>query len=401
MFALIFPLGYAWDLAFSGLAALAGVLSIPALRSARPPVRVVLPLVALVVWALVSMSWSRAAVDVHKLHKYADIEKLTGMKLVLQLGLYGALVAAAQRISPRGAQLALGTLAVALTLLALAVFGDALQGAAAYAWISARVGQHIPPDIAKRNIAQGDYVIMLFFWCAAVRASQTRWPLLSLITIGCAVGSSLFLHAVDATLAAFALSLVAFVLVRSTRIVGVVVLSLATTVYWILAPLAVLVGVHDGLIRTLRPLVQLSWEERLGPGRQPHLWFGHFPAHPRRGHPGLARTGRRGRGAGGGVLDRGLDLDRDGGPARPDRRRRGLGYSGGLSDYRRPEFRRLAGVVAGPGRHGRGGLRLPCPRPVRSPHHNGRRTRTVGRRLSPGLGPPGALCAFARTGQMG
>jgi O-antigen ligase len=90
-----------------------------------------------------------------------------------------------------------------------------------------------------------------------------RWQLLSLITIACAAGSSLFLHAVDATLAAFVLSLVAFVLVRSTRLVGVVVLSLATTIYWILAPLAVLTAVHAGLIRTLRPLVQKSWEERL------------------------------------------------------------------------------------------------------------------------------------------
>jgi O-antigen ligase len=90
-----------------------------------------------------------------------------------------------------------------------------------------------------------------------------RWQLLSLITIACAAGSSLFLHAVDATLAAFALSLIAFILVRSTRIVGVIVLSLATTIYWILAPLVVLAGVHDGVIRALRPMVQKSWEERL------------------------------------------------------------------------------------------------------------------------------------------
>ncbi len=65
MFALTFPLGYAWDLGFSGLAALAGMLCIPALRRARPPVRVLLPLLALVAWALFSLTWSRAAVDPH------------------------------------------------------------------------------------------------------------------------------------------------------------------------------------------------------------------------------------------------------------------------------------------------------------------------------------------------
>jgi len=263
MFALTFPLGYAWDLGFSGLAALAGVLCVPALRKARPPVRVMLPLVALVAWAVISLSWSRAAVDLHSLRRYADMEKLTGVKLVLQLGLYGVLAAAAQRISPRGARLALTALAVALAALGVAVLLDALQGAAAYAWITARVAHPITPDIALRNIAQGDYVIVLFFWCVAVRLAEMRWQVLNIVMIGCVAGSSLYLHAVDATLAAFVLSLGAFLLVRATRLLGVVVLGVATTVYWMTAPLVILAGVHGGLIKALRPHVQLSWDERL------------------------------------------------------------------------------------------------------------------------------------------
>jgi O-antigen ligase len=263
MFALIFPLGYAWDLGFSGLAAVAGILSIPALWRARPPVRVVLPLVALTAWALVSLAWSRAAIDPHSLHKYADIEKLTGMKLVLQLGLYGALVAAAQRISARGAASALNALVLALLALGVVVLLDALQSGAVYAWISAHVGQRLTPDIARRNIAQADYVIVLFFWVSAVRATQIRWQLMSLVTAACGIGSSLVLHAVDATLAAFALSFVAFVLVRWARVLGVILLGVATTVYWITAPLVVVAGVRFGVIAALRPHVQLSWEERL------------------------------------------------------------------------------------------------------------------------------------------
>jgi O-antigen ligase len=263
MFVLIFPLGYAWDLGFSGLAALAGLLSVPALRRARPPVRVLLPLMALVAWALVSLTWSRAAVDPHSLHKYADIEKLTGMKLVLQLGLYGALAAAAQRISPAGARFALAALVVALTALGAAVLLDAFQNGAIYAWISGHFGNSIPPDIAKRNIAQGDYVIVLFFWCAAVRATQMRWQILSIAVAACVAASSLFLHAVDATLAALVLSLLAFLLVRATRLFGVILLGIATTVYWMTAPLIVLAGVRAGLVRVLHPHVQLSWDQRL------------------------------------------------------------------------------------------------------------------------------------------
>jgi O-antigen ligase len=263
MFVLTFPLGYAWDLGFSGLAALAGALSIPTLRRARPPVRVILPLVLLVGWGLISLTWSRAAVDPRSLHKYADIEKLTGVKLVLELGLYGALVAAAQRIPRDGAGRALSALVIALAALAIAVMADATQSGAAYAWISARVGQHIPPDIARRNIAQGDYVIALFFWPAAVWAGQKRWTVLTMVTLACAAGSSLFLHAVDATLAALTLGLCAFLLVRTMRTVGVAILGVLTTVYWIAAPLAVLTGVRFGLIHALRPFVQKSWDERL------------------------------------------------------------------------------------------------------------------------------------------
>jgi O-antigen ligase len=263
MFALVFPLGYAWDLGFSGLAALACFLCIPALSRARPPVRVMLPLVLLVAWALLSLAWSRAGIDPHKLHKYADVQKLTGVKLVLQLGLYGAMAAAAQRISWRGAGTALTALVIALAVLGAAVLLDALQSAAAYAWISAHVAKPLTPDIARRNIAQGVYVIVLFFWCAAVRAVQTRRGLLTLVTAFCAIGSSLYLHAVDATLAALALGLVAFLLVLVARHIGVVLLAVATTVYWITAPLIVLAGVRGGLIAAIRPHVQLSWDERL------------------------------------------------------------------------------------------------------------------------------------------
>jgi O-antigen ligase len=47
------------------------------------------------------------------------------------------------------------------------------------------------------------------------------------------------------------------------RTVGVAILGVLTTVYWIAAPLAVLTGVRFGLIHALRPFVQKSWDERL------------------------------------------------------------------------------------------------------------------------------------------
>jgi O-antigen ligase len=51
--------------------------------------------------------------------------------------------------------------------------------------------------------------------------------------------------------------------VRWARVLGVILLGVATTVYWITAPLVVVAGVRFGVIAALRPHVQLSWEERL------------------------------------------------------------------------------------------------------------------------------------------
>jgi O-antigen ligase len=263
MFALTFPLGYTGSLGFAPLAALAGLVSVPALRQARPPMLVILPLAALVTWALFSLQWSRATVDPHSLRGYADLGKLTSVTLVLQLGLYAALVAAAQRLSSRGASLALTVLALALAALGLAVALDATQSGAAYAWISGRLGQVVRPDIAGRNIANGDFVIALLFWCAAVRLNQLRWQVLSLVMFACVVGSCLMLHEAHAAVAALALGLGAYCLVRMTRLFGVVILAVATTIYWMTAPLVVLTAVRGGLVMRLHAHVQPSWGQRL------------------------------------------------------------------------------------------------------------------------------------------
>ena len=390
MFALTFPVGYAGGLGFAALAALAGLLGAPALRQARPPVLVILPLAALAAWALFSLQWSRAAVDPHSLRGYADLGKLTGVTLVLQLGLYAALVAAAERLSSRGASLALTVLALALAALGLAVGLDAAQGGAAYAWISGRLGQVVRLDIAGRNIANGDFVIALLFWCAAVRLNQLRWQVLSLVMFACVVGSCLILHEARAAVAALALGLGAFLLVRATRAFGVAILAVATTIYWMTAPLVVLTAVHAGLVMKLHAHVQpsrcpdagprkaghleflhrqdhgeaLAW---LGAGRQPHLRGRHLASYPRRRPPAMAGVGRGRRGAGGAVLDRRLEPHRGSRAARSDRRRRRVGHGGGLSDHRRAQFRGLAGVVAGARRDGGRGVRLPGAIAVRRP----------------------------------
>ncbi len=98
------------------------------------------------------------------------------MKLVLQLGLYGASAAAAQRISLRGARIALTVLVLALTALGAAVLLDALQRRSRPMPGSPR-GSPTPsrPISPSATSPRATMSSCLFFWCAAVRAAEMRW----------------------------------------------------------------------------------------------------------------------------------------------------------------------------------------------------------------------------------
>jgi O-antigen ligase len=263
LFAWTLPVGYIWDIGFAALASLAGLLCIPALRRAREPQWMVWPALALVAWALTSLLWSRAAVDPHSLRKYADIEKLTGIKLLLQLGLYGALIVAVRRISPRGAVLAMTVLSVVMISLGLLILLDASRGAEIYLSITNAAGKHIHTDIARRNITQGEYAIVLFVWAVSVRLFEMRLQGLILLLFVSVIGASLVLHEADAPLAALTLGLVAFLVVWRFRTHAVAALGVATTIYWLAAPFVIMIGWRAGVITTLYRYVPPSWSQRL------------------------------------------------------------------------------------------------------------------------------------------
>jgi O-antigen ligase len=263
LFAWTLPVGYFWDIGFAALAALAGLLCVPALWRARAPQWLMWPALALVAWALASLFWSRAAVDPHSLRKYADVEKLTGLKLLLQLSLYGALIAAARRISPRGGVLAMTVLSVMMIILGLVILLDASRGAEIYLSLAAAAGKHIHTDIARRNITQGEYAIVLFVWAVSVRLFEMRLQALILLLFGSVIGASLLLHEADAPLAALALGFAAFIMVWRFRTAAVAALGVATTVYWLAAPFVVMVGWRAGVITTLYRYTPPSWSQRL------------------------------------------------------------------------------------------------------------------------------------------
>ena len=114
-------LAYLAPLGFAPLLALTGLLVLPGLRLTRAAAPPLLILVALALWAAVSMTWSPAAIDPSKLKGYGDLETLTAMKLVLQLATYGAAVVALRGLPERPAVLAGAVLAYAVVGLSVLV----------------------------------------------------------------------------------------------------------------------------------------------------------------------------------------------------------------------------------------------------------------------------------------
>ena len=263
VFALVLPLGFAWGLGFPGLVSLAGLFCLPLLRPGRTISLAAGLLFAIVLWSLASMVWSRASIDPHHLRRFADVAKLTGPKLLLQLLFYGAFVAAARRLNRQGAGLALKVLAVAVVSLSGMILIDALLGARIFMWLSAHLDKPIRPDLARRDLSTGLYVVVVLFWCVSVELARAGRRIAIAVAAVCLVAGSLVLNEADATRAAFALGALVFIGVRALGPLAIRMLAGATTIYWLGAPVLIFVGERSGLIPSLRTHIGQSWDRRL------------------------------------------------------------------------------------------------------------------------------------------
>jgi O-antigen ligase len=229
-------LAYLNNQGFAALLALAGLLCLPLLfRSRRPDLGHAL-LLALALWAVASMAWSIAAPARPDFRSYASLESLTAVKLVLQLALYGAFVAASLMLSrAAGARtslvLAVGLLAVSLLLLAEAVFKAPL-----YQWIRAAAGQATRPDWAMRDVARVAYVLALLFWPAALRLDQAGLRIGAGVLAAATVIGAYLLNA-DAPLAALAVSTVVFAAVRFWGRPALLAWVAGLALYFLVAPI--------------------------------------------------------------------------------------------------------------------------------------------------------------------
>lgn len=249
-------LGYLAPLAFAPLMGLAGVMALPLLRRRWGSILPATPLVLLAVWALMTLDWS----PYMALKPKAALEN--AMKLPLQLALYGSAVLAFAQLATRSARRAQAVLAGGAGVLALILFIDALLGAALYQAVKQAIGEPIRPDLARRNIAQGLYVLAVLFWPAAVAAWRSGWKLAAPAAGLLLIGASGLLGA-DAPILALALGGLAFAAIRfGGRMAGLAFIP-PIALYFILTAVLTLEAARNGLFAWLHRLVGQSWDARL------------------------------------------------------------------------------------------------------------------------------------------
>jgi len=251
--AVLTPL-FAWlgPLGFAPLLGLAGLLCIPAFRVSvrEAPLLVILSVAA--AWAAISGLWSP--------HRPDELEDSTALKIALQVPLYWAAWSAARRVAPDYRRRVLLIFAWGLALFGMLLLVEAFTGAAIYQGLRNAIGDPIRPDLARKNVAQGSFVLALLWPVAlagGVRAGAPVWLALPMAA-GTALLASHFLS--DAP----------------TLAVGLAILAAGLTLVWPKsAPkafgvgAAVLIVAMPLLILAIRILgvgqhLPVSWAQRVG-----------------------------------------------------------------------------------------------------------------------------------------
>ncbi|OJU11871.1 MAG: hypothetical protein BGN86_17130 [Caulobacterales bacterium 68-7] len=254
--------GYLGYLGFAPLVALAGLLVIPSLVRSRPGDPALAVLALLCIWAAVSLHWSPMAPTPGPKGDYGGIEKLTIVKLVLELGLYGAAAAAVLRMSPISARRAATVLAVGLVPMAALYLCDALQKGSILLAISRAVGDNLEPRLAQKNASQTGYVLAMLLFPTVLIALRRGWRGVA-IGLGVAMIAGAVITDYTSPLLAVLCGAAAWAAVRRWGATAARALMAPVLIGYLAAPFAVNAAVRTGLFGTLHKLVPLSWDIRL------------------------------------------------------------------------------------------------------------------------------------------
>ena len=161
----------AWlgPLGFAALMALAGLLCLPAVRIPARQTPLAIILLLGLAWAGFSTLWTAQRAQV--------VEDSVALKLAVQLPLSFAAWCGARRADPAIAGLALRILAWGLAAYGCLLLLEAFTGGGVYGTLRVLIEDPIRPDLGRKNIAQGSFVLALIWPVAAVAGLRGGAPL--------------------------------------------------------------------------------------------------------------------------------------------------------------------------------------------------------------------------------
>jgi len=233
--ALTGPVGYAGQNAYAAVVGVAGIAGLPFLGVKRAALPALAILLALALWSVVSMAWSVDMPAHPDFHRYKVVEGLTAIKLVLEVGLYGAFAVLARDAPAGWAGRTLAALAIGVGLITLLMTVDALSGGGVYRALRLSAHAANKPEVIQRNAGRGCFTVALVFWPVAIWLHRTGRTI-GAVALGVGlIVSSVGLH-VDSPLVALGLG--GAVLFATQRFGRPVIWTLlgATVLYFALTP---------------------------------------------------------------------------------------------------------------------------------------------------------------------
>jgi O-antigen ligase len=255
------PVYYLSHVALAVVVALGGLLCLPLIPRSRKPILGLAVLLALACWAAASTTWSiyREPTGVTEV----SIEDMTALKMLLELGLYGAFVSVAAGFSGVSARRATLAFSVAMIVLAALFLVEGLSGARIYAWLRALADQPVEPIIAERDVKRLAYLLAVLFWpvCIWLEGRRLWW---AAVAVGAATVAGAVLLGGEAAAAALMVSAVVFFLVRRFGRPALWACLAGTVAYFLLTPLLVHAFIAPGIEAGLAADPErLSWAIRL------------------------------------------------------------------------------------------------------------------------------------------
>jgi O-antigen ligase len=277
IFVLAPPFAWLGSRGFSSLVALAGLLTLPALRVRDEDRPAAIAILTLVVWAVGSSLWSP--------YVPKKLGETTAVKLILEVVLYAAAISAARAAAPASRVWALRFLSWGMALLGLLLLVEGLTGAALYQALRAAAHNPIRPDLGVRNAARALFVLALFAPSAMVAGVRVGGGLrIGLVMVGLPILAGLVWTSIafsyDAPIVALAASALAGFAVWTWPRWAPRVLAAVAAAFFLGAPALVWAVRQLGLYDPLQARVSLSWSQRLGYWRHAQDWI---TDHPLRG----------------------------------------------------------------------------------------------------------------------